>query len=180
MYSVLPKEQTASLVFFNICLLLIMHMLMRKSLRQPYVVSASCRRLSVFLMFIFVLFSFWGSDWFHYKEIYECFLGEGGGHMEEVYFWIAQNLSIDYLSFRLIVWGGGLILFFFIIEGMPIKKDLALLIFSSIWIIWYSYARKTIPHIMYWSYPHWKFCTIFIAESAHYSIIIGLGNLPKV
>ncbi len=95
-------------------------------------------------MFVFVLFSFWGQDWFHYLEAYPELYQGNPGHMEDVYVWIAQHLSIGYFSFRFAVWGTGLILLLLTIERLPLKEDLIILFFGAIWIIWFSYARVSL------------------------------------
>lgn len=144
MYSFLPTEQTASLVFLNICLLLIMYMLMKKALRPPYIVPAINRRFTIILMFTFVLFSFWGPDWFHYHEDYTLLKLGGRTHIEDIYYWIAQNLSFDYLSFRFAVWGSGLILYILTLKRLPISNDLIIFIFSCLLLPYFSYARVSL------------------------------------
>ena len=147
----LPTRQTAFLIFFNLCLILLIFTQMKKALNFPYTVSNEKRYLSIFLMFIFVLFPFWGKDWFHYQEAYPELKSGYAGHMEEIYVWIAQNITYDYLSFRLIIWGGGLLLLLNLINKIPIKKDLVILVFCSVWIARYSYARVSLAMvILYW------------------------------
>ena len=148
MNDILPTEQSWYLVFFNLCLILMMFGLMKKALKTPNTVLISNRLLAVALMFIFVLFSFWGADWFHYLKYYPFLQNGFAGHMEDIYVWIVQNLTVDYLSFRFIVWGGGLILFLYLIKLLPIKTDLVLLIFSSIWIARFSYARASLAMVI--------------------------------
>lgn len=148
MHSFLPTEQTASLIFFNICLLLIMYMLMRKALKFPYVASIKNRFFTILLMFLFVLFSFWGPDWFHYQECYASLKLGGLTHIEDVYYWIAQNLSPNYLVFRLVIWGSGLILYLLTLKRMPISRDLSILLFSCIFLPYFSYTRVSLAMAM--------------------------------
>ena len=143
MFSI-PQEPTSGLVFLNLLLLFAVFILQKQALSDPFIVPQSRRWASIAIMFIFVLFSFWGQDWFHYLDAYlELCLGNSG-HMEDVYVWIAQQLSVGYISFRFAVWGTGLILLLLTIERLPLKKDLILLFFGSIWIIWFSYARVSL------------------------------------
>lgn len=140
----LPQQPTTGLIFINLVLLFAVFLLQRPALRSPYSTYKFSRVTSIIIMFVFVLFSFWGQDWFHYHEIYpELCLGNSG-HMEDVYVWIAQHLSDGYISFRFAVWGIGLILLLLTMERLPIKKDLIILFFGSIWIIWFSYARVSL------------------------------------
>ena len=110
--SMLPIKQTPLLVFFNLLLLIAMFLLMRTALIKPYKVPLLHKKWSIFLMFVFVLFAFWGSDWFHYLEVYPSLLYDDQSHIEAVYSWIAQNLSFGYISFRFIIWGSSLIVLF--------------------------------------------------------------------
>ena len=148
MYSFLPAEQTAPLVFFNLCLLLLMYALMKRSLRPPHTVDHSIRRITILLMSVFILFSFWDMDWFGYQRSYEYLKGGFSGHMEDIYGWIAQNLTPNYIMFRLVVWGGSLCLLLHIFKRLSIPTNLAIFFFCSIYIIWFSYARVTLAMVI--------------------------------
>lgn len=148
MYSFLPTEQTAGLVFFNLCLILLMYALMKKTLRPPYIAAFTNRSVTIFLMFVFVLFSFWGLDWFGYQSSFEHLKSGYSGHMEDIYVWIAQNLSPNYIMFRLVVWGGSLCLLLHIFKRLSIPTNLAIFFFCSIYIIWFSYARVTLAMVL--------------------------------
>lgn len=121
---------------------------MRKALRFPNVASTKNRFFTILLMFVFVLFSFWGPDWFHYVEAYTSLRFGGYTHIEDVYYWIAQNLSPNYLVFRFVIWGSGLILYLLTLKRMPISRDLAILFFSFIFLPYFSYARVSLAMAM--------------------------------
>lgn len=190
--SMLPIKQTPLLVFFNLLLLIAMFLLMRTALIKPYKVPLLHKKWSIFLMFVFVLFAFWGSDWFHYLEVYPSLLYDDQSHIEAVYSWIAQNLSFGYISFRFIIWGSSLIVLFAIIKHLPISRDLCLLMFCSIWIIWFAYARASLAMVLlYWGvtilvtqYKQRLFpillglviigCSLFFHKSVGFGVIISL------
>ena len=111
MDSLLPNEQTAGLVLFNIVILLLLFFTLKEALEPPHMVSLAKYRFALFLCVIFCVFSFWGTDWFHYLEKFPMLLSGEKGHMESIYVWIAQNLSPNYIIFRLIIWGGAFYLF---------------------------------------------------------------------
>lgn len=147
----LPQEPSFGLVFINLILLFLVFSFQKKALKEPFRVPKTNRVISIIIMFIFVLFPFWGEDWFHYSVGYESLLLGDSGHMETIYVWIAQHLSVGYISFRFAVWGTGLILLLLTIDRMPLEKDLILLFFGAIWIIWYSYARVSLGLALgYW------------------------------
>lgn len=107
-------------------------------------VSLAKYRFALFLCVVFCVFSFWGTDWFHYLQQFPMLLSGEKGHMEDVYVWIAQNLAPNYLLFRLIIWGVAFYLFIKILNDLDISIDLALLFFAIFSIIWFSYARVTL------------------------------------
>lgn len=148
MDSFLPTGQTAGLVFFNICLILLMYALMKKALKVPYATSIRNRKCTIVLMFVFVLFSFWGPDWFHYIDVYMILRFGGYTHLEDIYCWIAQNISPNYLMFRFIIWGSGLILYLLALRRLPISKDLSILLFSCLFLPYFSYARVSLAMAM--------------------------------
>ena len=148
MHSFLPTEQTACLVFFNLCLILLMYALMKKALRPPYIVAPINRVLTVLLMFVFVLFSFWGADWFHYLMKFSYLQMGDIGHMEEIYGWIARTFTPNYLIFRFILWGTSLFGLLHIFKRLSIPTYLAFFLFSSIYIIWFSYSRVSAAMVL--------------------------------
>ena len=192
MDSFLPTEQTAFLVFFNICLLLIMYMLMKRASHPPYAVSASNRNVVILLMFVFTIFSFWGTDWFSYFHVLGELKTGGRTNIEDVYFWIAQNLSPNYLVFRMVIWGSSLFLLLHMFKRLSIPTNLAIFFFCSIYIIWFSYARVTLAMVLVYYgisvlYKPYKnkiisillgvssiVCASFFHKSAGFGIIVAL------
>lgn len=189
MHSFLPTEQTAGLVFFNLCLLLLMYALMKKALRPPYIAPPTNRSVTILLMFVFILFSFWGLDWFGYQSSFKLLKSGHSGHMEEVYVWIAQNLSPNYIMFRFVVWGGSLCLLLHMFKRLSIPTNLVIFFFCSIYIIWFSYARVSAAMVLvyygltvlYKPYKS-KFLSILIGTSAigcayffHKSALFGIA-----
>ena len=144
----MPVAQSPILVAFNLFLLVCIVLLMRRARFYPFRVNPSFRKMSLFLSIIFVLFSFWGSDWFHYLELYPNLRNGYSTHMEDAYTFIAQRLSVGYISFRFTVWGTGLMLYYLLVKRLSVNTDLALLFFLSIWLIWFSYARVSLAMVL--------------------------------
>jgi len=166
--------QTPLLVLFNFLLLLIMYLLMRPAVRYPFRTNYYNRKITIFLSFVFVIFSFWGADWFHYLYLYPGIKAGDAGHMEDVYIYIAQNLSVDYLSFRFIIWGIGLMLIYSMFRHLSVNRNLLILMFCSIWIIWYSYARVSVAMVL--SY-FGMLCIVKPYKHKLLSYVLGLGLL---
>lgn len=137
-------ESSAFLVLINLLMVFIISRVTRVSLHPPYVINYNKRHFVVILILLFVLFSFWGPDWFHYRDGYMNLRSGEVGHMEDIYGWIAKYLSFNYISFRLVIWGSALYLLNAAIKKLPIKYDIALFLFGSIWLIWFSYARVSL------------------------------------
>lgn len=144
----MPAIQTPLLVSCNLFLLVAIMLLMRSAKRYPYRVNVSYRRQSILLSVVFVLFAFWGADWFHYQDVYAGLRNGESGHIEHVYMIVAQKLSIGYISFRMMIWGTGLLMYCLLIRRLPVNPDAALMFFLSIWLIWFSYARVSVAMAM--------------------------------
>lgn len=144
----LPNKQSALLVLMNIIMIGCNCLVLKKSLKAPYHTTIGKYRLGVFMCLLFCLFSFWGTDWFHYLEDY-FFIRDGyRTNLEDVYVWIIQNISPNYICFRLVVWGTALYLFVKTANNLSVSKELVLLLFSIIYIIWFAYARATLAMAM--------------------------------
>ncbi|MBO7067097.1 MAG: hypothetical protein J6W52_00210 [Bacteroidaceae bacterium] len=99
---------------------------------------------------IFCLFSFWGTDWFHYAEMYINLVYMDGFNtsLENVYYFIANYLSPNYLVFRAIIWGGALYLLCLLFRHVSIRGDLLLAIFCALWLLDFSYGRVVMSYTM--------------------------------
>ena len=165
----LPTQQTPVLVLFNIILLLLLYLTLKEATEPPHMVSLAKYRFALFLCVVFCIFSFWGADWFHYLEAFPMLQSGEKGHMEDVYVWIAQNLSPNYVIFRLIIWGGAFYLFIKILKDLNISIDLVLLFFAIFAIIWFSYARVTLAMCI----AYWGGAIIFRTEKRFITLILG-------
>ena len=140
------------MVFVNLVLLFLLYYIYNPSSRGVSI-SKSRKRLGAFLILVFCLFSFWGTDWFHYYNLYNELKYDPykATHLEDVYVWIINTLSFNYLSFRLIVWGTALMLLFDTLNNLSLDKDIALFLFVSISLIWFAYARVSLPmSLLFW------------------------------
>lgn len=144
----LPIDISPYLVSSNILLSILIFITTKDALKPPFKISNSRLTITLLLLTIYCLFSFWGHDWYYYFRDYKDLVQGYTGHIENVYVWIAQNLSFDYISFRFVIWCGALFLFWDIIKRISISKSLALFIFGTIYIIWFSYARVTLAMML--------------------------------
>lgn len=163
---VIPAQGTSFQVFSNIFEIAIIFLMLKDALKFPYQVNRQRRILAVFMMFVFIIFSFWGADWFHYYEGYVDMLNGSRGHMEPIYEWIANHLSFNYISFRFIIWGLSFFLVLDLFNRISVNKNLALFFFGTIWILWFSYARVS--------------AAIILALWGLSLLLKPLGKLPRI
>lgn len=142
-------EPLPILVFTNLLMIAFLVLLSRKGLREPYIFRPWRRYLVILVSFVFCLFSFWGTDWFHYAEMYFSILYVNGFNtsLEDVYTLIAA-ISPNYLVFRAIIWGGAIYLLCLLFRHVSVRGDLLLALFCAIWLIDFSYGRVVMAYTM--------------------------------
>lgn len=183
------SDQTTILVFFDILLLLIVYLSCRSVLKYPHYLNSLKRKWIIVTLFVFSLFSFYNTDWFHYQSLYEPMKKDLFTHVEPVFYFIAQNLSFDYISFRMIVWGGGLLIVILSIKKLPLNYGLTLFLFALISLPKYSYSRVSLSMALIFMgmivYQKAKFlykilgglilgCSFFFHKSAIFGIMVAV------
>lgn len=126
-------------------MLIVMWFTMRPAIQySDGVVSLPRLYFTLSMWFAFDLFAFWGSDWFHLYVAYQDIM-QGTPIVEKIYTWIARNLAPNnYILFRAIVWGLAQFLLWDTFKRLSISTHLALALFVSIWLIWFSYGRVSL------------------------------------
>lgn len=140
----IPSEQTPFLVLLNTAIIVCIYLLMRKAIIFNKPVSKGKFRLVIVLCSIFMLYSVWGSDWFHYLEAFDEIKNGYQNSLEEIYYWIINELCSSYITFRVIVW---LSAFFFLLQGirrLNLDRNVALFVFGTCWLALFSYARVSL------------------------------------
>ena len=142
-------EPLPILVFSNLLIVAFLFLLGRKGLSEPYTFRPWRRYLMIFTSLVFCLFSFWGTDWFHYAEMYFNILYVSGFNtsLEPVYSLIAI-MSPNYLVFRAIIWGGALFILCILFKHVSVHGDLLLVIFCALWLIDFGYGRIVMAYTM--------------------------------
>lgn len=137
--------QTPFLVFTNILFILFLLLYTRPAFLTGNF-SPSKTRITLFLCFVFCLFSFWGADWFGYYSYFQMSRIEGTDRiaMEDFYLWLLNNICHSYLQFRIIIWGVALLFFYLTIKRLQLNIGIALFFFCSIYLIIFSYARVSL------------------------------------
>lgn len=108
----------------NIVLLFLIFLLMKNALIESKKVSVQNRTVAFLLIITYILFSFWG-DWFHYNKAYVLFSTRKINEtFEDVYIWIISNLTINYISFRIIIWLGAFAIVWATCKRLLLDRDL--------------------------------------------------------
>ncbi len=143
-------EPLPILVFSNLLMALFLLLLSRKGFKEPYSLRPWRRCLMILVAMVFCLFSFWGTDWFHYAEMYLNLVYMDGFNtsLEDVYYLIANYLSPNYIVFRGVVWGTALFLTLLLMKHASARTDLILCFFCSLWLIYFSYGRISIAYAL--------------------------------
>lgn len=163
------------MVFVNLLLLFLLYVLFEPSLKGIKI-SPSSRITGLIIIILFCLFSFWGTDWFHYLDVFNKHKSQSYlyTHLEDVYIWIISHVP-NYITFRLVIWGISILLLNDSINRLGLNKDLAWLTFIVISLIWFSYARVSLAMcLMFWG------VSLLYEGGKHFSILrylIGIASI---
>lgn len=97
------------------------------------------------VLVLFCLFSFWGTDWFHYYESYYFLKGTNADlfNLEPIYEGIL-DWSPNYIIFRLAIWGSALVLTFLAFRVLNLDMGVASFYFVICSLLWFSYGRVSL------------------------------------
>ena len=141
-------EPLPILVFSNLLMVALLLLLSWKGFKEPYSLRPWRRYLMILISLAFCLFSFWGTDWFHYAEMYMNLVYMDGFNtsLEDVYYYIANYLAPNYLMFRLVVWGTALYLMCLLMKHASAQGDLILCFLCTVWLIYFGYGRVSLAY----------------------------------
>lgn len=143
-------EPLPILVFSNLLMVVFLLLLSRKGFKEPFTLRPWRRYLMILVAMAFCLFSFWGTDWFHYAEMYLNLVYMDGFNtsLEDVYYYIANYLAPNYLVFRAVIWGAALYLMCLLMKHASVRADLILCFFCSVWLIYFGYGRISLAYAL--------------------------------
>lgn len=136
------------MLLFNIVFLLYVIIYYRKFVVRPI---WGKKRPSMDLVFfsillIIILSANGSSDWYHYQSMvwnYDFTIG-AHNHGEPVYGYIIQFVNKNYLLFRIIVWGGALLLCLLSFKRLDINPNVALFFLVTVYLFKFNYARASL------------------------------------
>ena len=142
-----PTFWTTSIDFI---LLLLIYACLNPVLIKEEQVSLLRFRSSIFLIVLFCVFAMWSGDWFHYQEIYQKIneYANWKSHMEGIYNFLMRYVCPTYLSFRLLVWGAAVGIFYLAVKKLGLRQSWVWAIFGLGFLPYFSYARVSIVPAM--------------------------------
>ena len=98
----LIPSRTPLLVLIDLAIILLIYVLLRKKFWQREEVARKDTYLAMGLIFMFCMFSFWGTDWFHYQNDFWTVRNypDFKSNLEVVYVFLIRHVFPEYLSFR--------------------------------------------------------------------------------
>lgn len=131
-------------VLFDIVLYILICFIFIRALSKT-AISQSRIAIGSVLILLFFLFAFWGGDYFHYMNGFSIIKQNPHVEMsfEKVYYWII-SITPSYLFFRLIVWGGCLVVYMITLSRLKIPIGIGLLFFAAFSLLRLSYARASL------------------------------------
>ena len=99
-----------------------------------------------FLTLIFCLYAFWDTDYFTFAFGFS----RGLPNVRDFIYPYLAYISFDsYIIFRLYIWGIGIILYYYTSKRFNIRRNLAIFIFISFFLLTFSYARASLGMAFY-------------------------------
>lgn len=139
-------------IFFDILIFIVLYFTSTSNLRYN---KRSTNFVIIFGILLFCLFSFWGTDYFHYKEIFNNYKQfNAQSNLEPIYF-IFCDIAPSYFFFRLLVWGIAVYLLNKTLHRLQITRSIFLYLFICFFLLRFSYARVSLAMvILFWGYSY--------------------------
>ena len=146
----LIPSRTPLLVLIDLAIILLIYVLLRKKFWQREEVARKDTYFAMGLIFMFCMFSFWGTDWFHYQNDFWTVRNypDFKSNLEVVYVFLIRHVFPEYLSFRLTVWGLALIFVYLSVKHLRLDLPLACLFFGMLFMFNFAYGRVSLAVAM--------------------------------
>lgn len=96
---------------------------------------------------LFVLFAFWGTDYFSMRHIFYNELN--AEFRDPLYYYLSFFSFGSYTIFRLIVWGAALLLFYKTIKNFKLSPNYCAFVFAIFFLLTFSYGRVSLGMALY-------------------------------
>lgn len=148
------SEVTPYAYHFSGILFTLIWVIFWKNNSAPYVFSFK-KDWKYYLLFasflLFVLTSAYGLDFYGYMENVERYSHDiTGFHLEKIYEYIIEYTNQNYFLFRLVVWGGAMMLFTQTVDKYELDSTRSLFLLFLLFIPVFTYARATLAMACYY------------------------------
>lgn len=131
------------------------------------------RNIFTFLILLFVVTCSVVGDFYHYQQMvwnYDFTLG-AKNHGEPIYRYIIGFVEKNYLLFRILVWGSGIIIYNQLVKRIGFNQCNVLFVLFSLYALVYSYARASLAMVLYFGG-----LTVFVVNNKNilFEKILGL------
>lgn len=150
------------------------------------------RNVFVFFVFLFVITCSLDGDFYHYQQMVKNynFLPGASNHGEPIYKYIIGLIDRNYLLFRIIVWGGALMLYKKTLKNLGLNVNHTLFVMFALYILVFSYARASLAMAVYFwglsicitskTNSYIGIAIICCSYCFHHSIIIAIAITPVI
>lgn len=164
------EESTFAGSLLSSLLFLILYICLLK--REQSLLSSNISVWIHILILLFCVFSFWGTDYYHYRETLDSLdahysYDDQYTHLENLYMWIYGVCGRYYTLFRIVVWGGAYLLFIFATKKLNVYNNLTFLLFTTLFLLTFSYARVSLGMASFF-----LACVILFEKQSWFSNII--------
>lgn len=103
------------------------------------------------MLFVIVITNFVGGDFYHYQKwCFEYNFNSDKNHGEPIYAYVVKLAGKNYLLFRILIWGTGLVLIKDSCRRLRINKFCTFFFIFAAFLITYSYARASFAMAVYY------------------------------
>lgn len=123
------------------------------------------------ILLVTSVFAFY-NDYWNYEEQLEMIARSPGltYGWEQVYLWIAELVGYNYIYWRCIVWGLGVVMIVYILQLYKIQDTQSWLIFYGCYYWLFAYARSAVAMVLF------TFgLLLFLSEKKRVNIILGIA-----
>lgn len=146
----LIPSRTPLLVLIDLMIILLIYALLRKKFWHRSEISSYDTKVAMGLIFAFCMFSFWGTDWFHYQDDFWTIRNypDFVSNLEPVYEFLIRHVFPEYITFRITIWGAALMFVYLSIKRLNLDLPLACLFFGMLFMYNFAYGRVSLPVAM--------------------------------
>lgn len=166
------EKYCAEGVLVNIVILILIFAFLRSSYVYKRTRSNIYVLFGAVLMIIFCFFSFYDTDYYHYKSLIDKMSRNAtySSHMEDLYESLAKSINYSYNWFRIIVWGSASLILIRIFKNLKLDLGVGIYIFSMIFLLIFGYARVSLGmSIAFWGY------SILVTRHYFHEKIVGIS-----